>query len=327
MTKKLSRRHFLYLGGAVAGATILPSCAKPTPSPAPTSAPVTQPTTAPLATGIPSTMEPTAAPPVTFTPIQVSPHLYRVAGGLPSNPAEIVVQPGDLHLALIEVCDVYLVLTPDPVLIECGSPLGWDQLMGSLKSLNIQPGNIRWVIGTHGHYDHIENIALFQQQYPQVKFALHAADAQFVVDDDRVFSCAETLYQGHASAPKKVDRLLLDGDQIQVGENTFQIIHTPGHTPGSIVIMTQIDGKVVAFCGDAIGGLYSSINRSNVIDFENSFRRLMHYEFDLLIMGNGDARFGPAQYGPILKMGLENAEEKREQQRGDESYELLCKWW
>jgi hydroxyacylglutathione hydrolase len=253
--------------------------------------------------------------------------LYWVAGGLPINPPEIVVQPGNVHLGLIEVCDVYLVLTPEPVLIECGSPLGWNQLMGSLQSLNIPPDNISWVIGTHGHYDHIENIAHFQQDYPQVQFALHAADAQFVVNDDRVFSCAKTLYQNHASAPKKVDRLLLDGDTIVVGNITFEIIHTPGHTPGSIVIRTVIDGTKIGFCGDAIGGLYSSLNRSNAIDFENSFRRLLDYRFDLLIMGNGGARLTPQQYQPILQQGLDAATSMRQQKQADESYQLVYKWW
>jgi glyoxylase-like metal-dependent hydrolase (beta-lactamase superfamily II) len=199
--------------------------------------------------------------------------------------------------------------------------------------LGVDPGDIRWVIGTHGHYDHIENIARFQNQYPQVKFALHAADAQFVINDDRVFSCAATLYEGRPTAPKKVDRLLLDGDQIQVGNNTFQIIHTPGHTPGSIVIVTiirtQSGPKVVAFCGDAIGGLYSSLNRSNIIDFENSFCRLTDYNFDLLIMGNGNAQYGPGQcgYGSILACGLQYAKNIREQKQADESYQLVCQWW
>jgi hydroxyacylglutathione hydrolase len=264
-----------------------------------------------------------------FAPIRVSPHLYRVAGGLPIDPPEIVVQPGNVHLGLIEVCDVYLVLTPYPVLIECGSPLGWGQLMGSLYSLHISPHDIRWVIGTHGHYDHIENIIFLQQHYPKVKFALHAADAQFVVNDDREFSCAATLYQGHTSAPKKVDRLLLDGDTIKVGGKIFQIIHTPGHTPGSIVIRAVIDGKRIGFCGDAIGGLYSFLNRSNAIDFCYSFSRLLQMkdEFDILIMGNGDARFGPEQYISILRRGLKAAQKKRTMQREDESYQLLCKWW
>jgi hydroxyacylglutathione hydrolase len=348
MTKKLSRRDFLNLSEAVAGATILAACGTssetaPTPGPNYRPQPIGSLVDAPphintpdisefypwcrLRTNDPlqnckcgqtypptTTPPPTANPTVLSTPIMVSPHLYRVAGRV----------PGD---NLVECCDVYLVLTPDPVLIECGSPIGWNQLMDSLDTLDISPADIKWVIGTHGHYDHIENMALFQQQYPQVKFALHAADAQFVVNDDRVFSCAATLYQGRPTGRKKVDRLLLDGYKIPVRNNIFEIIHTPGHTPGCIVIRTEIDGKAVAFCGDSVGGLYSSLNRSNVIDFENSFCRLLDYQFDLLIMGNGDARLERVQYQPILQNGLELAKDMREQKQADETYQLLCQWW
>ncbi len=85
---------------------------------------------------------------------------------------------------------VYCVLTPEPVLIDCGSRIGWDQLVGNLKLLGLAPGDIRWVIATHGHWDHMDAMALFQKDFPSVRFAIHAGDAKFVINDDRVFSCA-----------------------------------------------------------------------------------------------------------------------------------------
>jgi len=130
------------------------------------------------------------------------------------------------------------------------------------------------------------------------------------------------------SDPIKVDRLLLNGDLIEAGNSKLYIMHTPGHTPGSITIITAIDGKVVGFCGDSVGGLHSSINRSSAIDFQKTIDKLMNYPFDVLIFGHGNTRFwGKEQYQPILKMAKEATEKKRKQQSKDEKYQELFRWW
>jgi glyoxylase-like metal-dependent hydrolase (beta-lactamase superfamily II) len=101
------------------------------------------------------------------------------------------------------VGSVYLVKTAEPVLIDCGSRVGWDQLAGNLKLLGMSPGDIRWVVATHGHWDHMDAMTVFQKEYPNVKFAIHAGDAQFVLSDDRVFSCAEPLTREFSPGPSR----------------------------------------------------------------------------------------------------------------------------
>jgi len=238
--------------------------------------------------------------------IEQLPGLYKVAG------------QGGL------VCDTFLVLTPAPVLIDAGSRPGWEQLVSNLKQLGKQIADVRWVIATHGHWDHVDNMARIQREHPRVKFAIHAGDAQFVINNDRVFSCAEPLYNGAKSDPIRVDRLLLDGDTITVGRIKFRILHTPGHTPGSITILAEIAGKKVGFCGDSVTGYFSMTNRSSVIDWEQSMRKLMAEELDLLYAGHRKRPLaGREEIRAYLLKALNAASHKRKQFVREEMYQDL----
>ena len=238
--------------------------------------------------------------------IELLPGLYKVAG-----------RGGD-------VGNVFCVLTPEPVLIDCGSRTGWAQLTGNLKLLGFSPGDVRWVIATHGHWDHMDAMALFQKDFPSVKFAIHAGDAQFVINDDRVFSCAEPLYNGVASAPVKVDRVLLDGDTVDSGGVSFHIAHTPGHTPGCIVVWTEIAGKKIAFSGDSVAGYYSLMNRSSTLDWQVSLKKILALDPDWLCTGHGrDPVDSREEIRSMVESSLAAVTFKREKQAGDEPYRGL----
>jgi glyoxylase-like metal-dependent hydrolase (beta-lactamase superfamily II) len=238
--------------------------------------------------------------------IEQLPGLYKVAG-----------RGGD-------VADSYCILTPEPVLIDCGSRVGWDQLVGNMKLLGLSPGDVRWVIATHGHWDHMDAMVQFQKDYPSVKFAIHAGDAQFVISDDRVFSCADPLYKGVPSGPVKVDRILLDGDTMNVGNSIFRIMHTPGHTPGSICVTTEIAGKKIAFCGDSVAGYYSLYNRSGIIDWQDSLKKLLTVDLDLLYIGHRRAPFaGKEEIRDMIEEQLGAVIFKRKKLEGEEPYRGL----
>jgi hydroxyacylglutathione hydrolase len=238
--------------------------------------------------------------------IEKLPGLYKVAG-----------RGGDESA-------VYCVLTPEPVLIDCGSRVGWDQLAGNLKLLGLSPGDVRWVIATHGHWDHMDAMALFQKDFPSVKFAIHAGDAQFVINDDRVFSCAEPLYDGVESAPVKVDRVLLDNDTVNVGNAVFRIVHTPGHTPGCIVVATEIAGKKSAFSGDSVGGYYSLLNRSSTIDWQSSLKKIQALDVDWLCTGHGrDPVDSKDEIREMIDTQMQAVTSKRKKQESDEPYRGL----
>ncbi len=87
------------------------------------------------------------------------------------------------------------------------------------------------VLATHGHYDHVGNISFFPEIY------LHEADYN-------IESKPLQAYTG-------VIRPLADGDIFELGGRRLEVVHTPGHTPGSVVLV-DYDNKL-AFTGDAFG--------------------------------------------------------------------------
>jgi len=103
--------------------------------------------------------------------------------------------------------------------------------------------DIKIIVLTHGHSDHIA--ALYEiQAKTGAEVAIHLADADFLEGNGSVSSQFGISYR----TPHPPDRLLREGDEIAIGHTSFKVIHTPGHTPGSICLLTA--GKV--FTGDTL---------------------------------------------------------------------------
>ena len=116
------------------------------------------------------------------------------------------------------------------------------------KAISDSGLDIKIIVLTHGHSDHIA--ALYDiQDRTGAEVAIHSADAQFLHGRES-FS---TMFGISYKTPDPPDRLLNEGDIIDTGDLHFSVLHTPGHTPGSICLLT--DNKV--FTGDTL--LYRGI--------------------------------------------------------------------
>ena len=78
--------------------------------------------------------------------------------------------------------DAYVVLTPEPVLVDCGGPPTYGQLRDNLAVLGVTPADVRLVIATHFHGDHVGNVRALRQDAPRISFAIHEADAASFVE-------------------------------------------------------------------------------------------------------------------------------------------------
>jgi hydroxyacylglutathione hydrolase len=117
-----------------------------------------------------------------------------------------------------------------------------------LKAITDSGLDIKIIVLTHGHSDHIA--ALYDiQDSTGAEAAIHADDADFL----RGRGSFSTMFGISYKTPEPPDRLLHDGDMIDIGGRHFSVVHTPGHTPGSICLLS--DDKV--FTGDTL--LYHGI--------------------------------------------------------------------
>jgi hydroxyacylglutathione hydrolase len=114
---------------------------------------------------------------------------------------------------------------------------------GILRAIGAARLDIKTIALTHGHSDHIA--ALYDiQDRTGAEVAIHAADADFL-EGRGAFS---TMFGISYKTPTPPDRLLHEDDAITIGDMQFSVLHTPGHTPGSICLLA---GDKV-FTGDTL---------------------------------------------------------------------------
>ncbi len=146
------------------------------------------------------------------------------------------------------------------------------------------------VLATHGHFDHVGAAA--EVCGDELPLFIHEADALALSDP-------EAWGAGYASPPVPVKdvRTLLDGDVLTFAGFRIEVVHTPGHTPGSVCYLTDgwvLSGDLV-FAG-AIGR--SDFPNSSPRDMERSLRRFLELPDGLDVLPG---------HGPRTTVGRERA--------------------
>lgn len=138
--------------------------------------------------------------------------------------------------------------TRDAVVIDPGDDAGH-----ILETVDKADCKLRLVVNTHGHFDHIgANKAVVEAT--GAKLLVHRADAS-------LFRSARehaSLFGLTVTPSPEPDRLLDDGDTIEVGELLFKVLHVPGHSPGGICLLCHNH----LFAGDVL--FAGSIGRSDL---------------------------------------------------------------
>jgi glyoxylase-like metal-dependent hydrolase (beta-lactamase superfamily II) len=122
------------------------------------------------------------------------------------------------------------------------------------RVVTFQGFTLKCVMNTHGHIDHIGGVADIVEK-TGVPFLMHEEDLYLIEGFDHDPFRAFLM---DARTPPAPDRFLQDRENITVGNLEFQILHTPGHTPGSVCFLT---GKTL-FSGDTL--FSNSIGRADL---------------------------------------------------------------
>ncbi len=147
--------------------------------------------------------------------------------------------------------------TKEGMIVDPGAEA--DKILKSVKELGLE---IKFIVLTHGHIDHIDALGKVKEA-TNAEVTIHADDAEFLRQPSGfVFGIS---YQ----ALPPPDRLLKGGDSIDISDLHFLVLHTSGHSPGSICLL----GHGAVFTGDTLfnygigrhdlpGGSYSQLINS-----------------------------------------------------------------
>lgn len=146
------------------------------------------------------------------------------------------------------------------------------------------------ILNTHEHYDHtggnLPMRAALEERGIEVRFAAHELTAEAIErGNDRVILA---FHYGRSFEPHPVEIKLSSGDRVRVGPLSFEVLHTPGHTRGSIMLY-EPDEKIL-FTGDTV--FDGTIGR---VDFPTgslgemlyTLSRLTELDVDLGLPGHG----------------------------------------
>jgi len=101
---------------------------------------------------------------------------------------------------------------------------------------------IKFIVLTHGHIDHIGALKEVKKA-TGAEVAIHTDEAESLQGQS-----SSTLLGLAYPTPLPPDRLLQDGDSLDIGDVHFEVLHTPGHSPGGICLL----GEGVVFSGDTL---------------------------------------------------------------------------
>jgi hydroxyacylglutathione hydrolase len=186
----------------------------------------------------------------------ISDRVYRIQAPYDGNAVHLYLVRG-AHLALID---------------SGASDSPSAAVEPALRELGLQWSDLDYLLNTHGHADHAGGNGELKAAAPQVRIGIHPADGYLLAGPDahlhsetdgsavmRLMGRDDLVQEREAVLRRVVgrsggiDRELVDGDVVDLGQDIrLKVVHTPGHTLGSVCYFWEAGGTV--FSGDAVQG-------------------------------------------------------------------------
>lgn len=186
----------------------------------------------------------------------------------------------------------------DFFLIDTGTPINRSDLLRALEKNKCLPGRLKLIILTHGDFDHSGNAAFIRDHY-RCQVAMHPDDAGVVSQGDMFFGRKKSnpvlgklmnIFSGFGRSEHFVpDFLVTDGFDLTTYGFDARVISIPGHSPGSIGILTT---KQDLFCGDLMVNINKPVLNSLIDDekiAEKSMGIINELKINRVFPGHGNS--------------------------------------
>lgn len=176
--------------------------------------------------------------------------------------------------------NVYLIEDEDPIIVDAGTGMYADTTLEEISRI-VPLKKVGRIVLTHCHYDHIGGAGRFQKA-TGARLLLHEAEALPLKSGDS--SLAITQMFGARLAKLDIESLK-EGQRLKCGSSELDVLHTPGHSPGSIVLHEKKGKSAVVgdtvFCNGGVGRwdfpggdlskLIASLKRIQSLGIENMY--------------------------------------------------------
>ncbi len=197
--------------------------------------------------------------------------------------------------------NVFLLVDDNLTLVDTGFKGRFTQILKEIEQIGYSPSDIANIILTHHHVDHVGNLAALKK-VTRAKIVAHPADAPYIDGHlpqpgparprwsvKTLFPLYRLLYRLWRITPVAVDIPINDGDELPI-LGGIRILHTPGHTPGSISLFLPQERLVIA--GDVLArrfklGLPSKAFTVDIAQEIQSIKKIASLDFDAICFGHG----------------------------------------
>jgi glyoxylase-like metal-dependent hydrolase (beta-lactamase superfamily II) len=176
--------------------------------------------------------------------------------------------------------NTYLIKGSKNILIDPGHHHLFGYVKDHLAKLSLTLEDIDLVVVTHAHPDHMEGVQAFSGYAALI--AMHPSEVEFIR------SVAPHYGSGMGLSGFEPQVLLKEGE-FMVEDKAFQVIHSPGHSPGSICLYSPEEKAL--FCGDVVfqqGLGRTDLPGGNGEQLKESIKRLSQLDVEHLLPGHGD---------------------------------------
>jgi len=226
------------------------------------------------------------------------------------------------------------------ILVNSGAPGSYPLIKASIQALGFHTSDIKAITSTHGHWDHVGDLALFQKDAPGAKTYMSERDAP-VLESGGNIDYRHPQGRGIIYDPINVDVRTKPGDHIKLGNTDMTVLQAYGHTPGATSFSFPVtdNGKTYNTFIVNMNGINAGVKLLGspgfptiVEDFKNTLAMQATYTPDIWVSSHagqfnlhkvykpGDA-YDPARFGDITAYkakiaGYQTAYEKQLAEEG-----------